>query len=109
MIDTYPKHSILHYNLALTYAQMAEFSKAYRHFAKSYHLDNNNYLSGAFAIMTGELIKKDIKKLKEDVKQSIANDQKLKDSNLFISLIHLTENNQLSLTRWLEQDKKRPL
>jgi tetratricopeptide (TPR) repeat protein len=107
MIDTYPKHSILHYNLALTYAQMSDFSKAYEHFAKSYHLNNNNYLAGAFAIMTGELIKKDIKKLKEDVKQSMTNDHKLKESNLFMSLIHLSENNQLSLTRWLENDKEK--
>ncbi len=107
MIDTYPKHSILHYNLALTYAQMADFTKAYKHFAKSYHLNNNNYLAGAFAIMTGELIKKDITKLKEDVKQSMTNDQSLEESNLFMSLVHLTENNQLSLTRWLESDKKK--
>ncbi len=106
MIDTYPKHSILHYNLALTYAQMADFSKAHKNFAKSYHLDNNNYLAGAFAIMTGELIKKDIKKLKEDIKHSIANDHNLQDINLFISLIHLSENNQLSLVRWLENDKE---
>jgi tetratricopeptide (TPR) repeat protein len=106
MIDTYPKHSILHYNLALTYAQMGDFSKAYKHFAKSYHLNNNNYLAGSFAIMSGLLIKKDIKKLKEDIKQSMTNDQKLKESNLFMSLIHLTENNQLSLTRWLEESKQ---
>ncbi len=110
IIDLYPKHSILHYNLALTYAQMADFSKAYKHFAKSYHLNNNNYLAGAFAIMTGELIKQDIKKLKEDVKQSMANDQHLDESNLYMSLIHLTENNQLSLSRWLEKEKpKTPL
>ena len=107
MIDTYPKHSILHYNLALTYAQMAEFSKAYKHFAKSYHLNNNNYLAGAFAVMTGELIKKDITKLKEDIKQSMTSDQNLEDTNLFMSLIHVTENNQLSLTRWLEYDKEK--
>jgi len=107
MINTYPKHSILHYNLALTYAQMAEFSKAYKHFAKSYHLNNNNYLAGVFAIMTGELIKKDITKLKEDIKQSMTSDHNLKNTNLFMSLIHLTENNQLSLTRWLEYEKKK--
>ena len=107
MIDIYPKHSILHYNLALTYAQMADFQKAYKHFAKSYHLNNNNYLAGAFAIMAGEIIKKDIIKFKEDVKQSMTNDHSLENSNLFMSLIHLTENNQLSLNRWLENDKKK--
>lgn len=105
MINTYPKHSILHYNLALTFAQMANFEKAHKHFTKSYHLDNNNYLAGAFAIMTGNLIHKDIKKLKEDIKSSITNDTSLEETNIFMSLIHLTENNQLSLTRWLEEKK----
>jgi len=105
MIDTYPKHSILHYNLALTYGQMSDFEKAHKHFTKSYHLDNNNYLAGAFAIITGNLIHKDIKKLSEDIKASITNDHTIQETNLFMALIHLTENNQLSLTRWLEEKK----
>ena len=105
MIATYPKHSILHYNLALTYAQMSDFTQAYKHFKTSYHLDNKNYLAGAFAIMNGLLINEDVTKLSEDVKDSIATDETLKESNLFISLIHLTENNQLSLTRWMEEEK----
>ncbi|MBL0686837.1 MAG: hypothetical protein JJV95_04580 [Sulfurospirillum sp.] len=106
-VDTYPKHSVLHYNLALTYAQMSDFTKAHEHFKKSYNLNNNNYLAGAFAIMTGELIKVDIVKLKENVIQSMASDSKLENNNLFIALIQLTQNNQLSLIRWLEQEKKK--
>jgi len=106
LLKTYPKHSILNYNLALTYAQMSDFTNAYKHFTISYHLDNNNYIAGAFAIMTGKLIGKNVKKLSEDVKGSISEDTKIKKSNLFISLIHLSENNQLSLTRWLEEDKE---
>jgi tetratricopeptide (TPR) repeat protein len=106
MIETYPKHSILHYNLALTYAQMSNFTEAYKHFKKSYHLDNTNYLAGAFAILCGKLINDDVKRLTEDVKESINADTTLQESNLFLSLIHLSENNQLSLTRWMEDEKK---
>jgi tetratricopeptide (TPR) repeat protein len=106
MIKTYPKHSILHYNLALTYAQMADFTNAYKHFKTSYHLDNKNYLSGAFAIMCGNLLHQDVKKLAQDVKESIASNPSLPKANLFISLIHLSENNQLALTRWMEEKKK---
>ncbi len=106
MIQTYPKHSILHYNLALTYAQMSNFTEAYNHFKRSYHLDNTNYLAGAFAIMCGKLVNDDVKRLSEDVKDSIAADTTLGESNLFISLVHLSENNQLSLTRWMEEEKK---
>ena len=107
MIDVYPKHSILHYNLALTYAQMADFEKAFKHFKTSFHLDNNNYLAGAFAIMSGELIQEDIKKLKENVKHSMISDNDLDESNLYMTLIHLSENNRLSLTRWLEHEKEK--
>jgi tetratricopeptide (TPR) repeat protein len=110
MIDDYPKHSILHYNLALTYAQMGAYEKAYAHFKKSYHLNTNNYLAGIFAIMAGQIINEDIKKLREDVSNSIDSDEKLPKTNLFSSLLHLTDNNQLSMTRWLEEEKpKTPL
>jgi len=47
-----PQHSILHYNLALTHAQLGEYTLAYNHFLRSYHLDANNYLAGIFAIMS---------------------------------------------------------
>jgi tetratricopeptide (TPR) repeat protein len=105
ILKTYPKHSVLHYDLALTYAQMSDFADAQKHFSISYHLDNGNYMAGVFAILTGKLIGKNIKKLTEDVKASIAQDATLKKSNIFMSLIHLTERNQLSLARWLEEKK----
>ena len=107
LINQYPKHSILHYNLGLTYAQMANFTKAYKHFKKSYHLNTNNYLAGIFAVMSGQIINENVKKLKEDVSNSIDSDEKLPKTNLFMSLLHLTDNNQLSLTRWLEEKKEK--
>ena len=105
MVDEYKNHSVLHYDLALTYAQMGEYSLAYRHFSKSYHLDNNNYLAGVFALMTGNLIGKDIVKLSEDVKESLNKNSSLEKDNLYISLIYLSENNDFSLTRWIEKTK----
>lgn len=107
MIETYPKHSILHYNLALSYAQLADFTKAHKHFNSSYYLDRSNYIAGAFAVMSGQLIGKDITKLREDVKNSINNESGLEESNLFISLLHLSENNQLAMNRWLEKEKEK--
>ncbi len=106
LLKDYPKHAILHYNLALSYAQIGNYTKAYKHFSTSYHLDNRNYLAGDFAIMCGKIIGKDITKLIEDVKSSINSDKNLKESNLYISLIHLSENNQFSLSRWIETEKK---
>ncbi len=105
MVEEYKNHSILHYNLALTYAQMGEYAQAYKHFSKSYHLDNNNYLAGVFSLMSGNLIGKDITKLAEDVKDSLAKNHTLGEDNLYNSLIHLTDGNDFSLSRWLEKQK----
>jgi len=106
LIKDYPSHSILHYNLGLSYAQIGDFKKAYKHFAISYHLDNTNYLAGVFSIFCAQLIKKDVKKLTEDVKSSISIDKNIPGTNLYMSLINLSENNQFSLSRWIETDKK---
>lgn len=93
MVEEYKNHSILHYNLALTYAQMGDYAAAYKNFSKSYHLDSNNYLAGVFALMSGNLIGKDVTKLAEDVKESLAKNQTLEKDNLYASLIHLTDGN----------------
>jgi len=106
LVEDYPSHSILHYNLALTYAQLGDYKEAYRNFSISYHLDNTNYLAGVFSIFAAKLIKKDVLKLMEDVKSSISMDKNIPDTNLYMSLINLSENNQFSLSRWIEEDKK---
>ncbi len=105
LLSDYPQHSILHYDLALTYAQMGNYNLAYKHFATSYHLDNTNFLAGVYAIFTGKLIKKDISKLSDDVKASIHLEKNLPNVNIYSSLINLSENNQFSLSRWIETDK----
>ena len=47
LISLYPEHSVLHYDLALSYAQLGNFSMAAKHFIMSYHLDPTNHLAGA--------------------------------------------------------------
>ncbi len=105
LIKIYPKHSILHYNLALTYAQLGNYTLSFKHFLSSYRLDSKNYLAGIFAVMSSELIGKDNTKLIEEVKVDIDNDKKLKKVNFFMTLTHLIKGNQLSMNRWLEVDK----
>lgn len=106
----YSKHTILHYNLALTYAQLGNYSLSYKHFLSSYRLNTKNYLAGLFAVMSGELIGKDVDKLREEVKLNIDQDNSLKKINFFMTMSHMIENNELSMNRWLEQDRdKSPL
>ena len=106
LISSYPQHSILHYNLALTYAQLGNYLQAYKHFSTSYHLDNTNYLSGVYAVFCGKLLHKNISKLSEDVKASMHLDKNLPTPNIYMALLNLSENNQFSLSRWIENDEK---
>ena len=105
-----PKHSILHYNLALTYAQMGDMIKANEHFTRSYHLDAKNYLSGIFTVMTADLINKENTKLKSIVKDAVMHEEINEEVDLYRTLLHVADNNLMSAIEWLDNDyKQRPL
>ncbi|HIP60804.1 MAG TPA: tetratricopeptide repeat protein [Campylobacterales bacterium] len=61
-VKLYPAHSTLHYNLALTYAQIFDFQNAYKQFSKSYSLDSHNYKALAFKTFCASLTNKNIPK-----------------------------------------------
>ena len=110
LIKVQPKHSILHYDLALTYAQMGKMTKAYKHFLLSYHLDAKNYLSGVYAVMCGQLIDKDILKLRSILKDSIASEDSNEERELYTTLLHISQNDYISSVEWLDNSyKPRPL
>jgi len=110
LLIAHPQHSILQYNLALTYAQLGDYTKAYDHFLRSYHLDANNYLSGIFAIMTSEMISKPNPKLLSILKENLNQEPKTEESDLYQTLLSISENNYPSSSRWLDNHyKERPL
>lgn len=110
LLLTHPQHSILHYNLALSYAQLGDYTKAYDHFLRSYHLDANNYLSGIFAIMTSELISKPNPKLNSILKDNLSQEAQSEEFDLYRTLFSISENNYPSSSRWLDNHyKERPL
>ncbi|WP_415396631.1 tetratricopeptide repeat protein [Sulfurimonas sp. CS5] len=110
LVKLQPKHSILHYNLALTYAQMGNIIKAHKHFLLSYHLDAKNYLSGIFAVMTSQLINKDSTKLATIVKDSISLEEPSEKIDLYKTLMFISDNNIILTADWLDKDyKQRPL
>ncbi len=106
LIKIQPKHSILHYNLALTYAQMGDMVHAYQHFLSSYHLDAKNYLSGLYALMTAQLIKKDHKRLKEELKEYISLKDDSEENNLLKTILYIADNNAISAVDWLNNNYK---
>jgi len=110
LLRAHPQHSILQYNLALTYAQLGDYTKAYDHFLRSYHLDANNYLSGIFALMTSEMISKPNPKLLSILKENLNQEPKTEESDLYQTLLSISENNYPSSSRWLDNHyKERPL
>ena len=110
IVKQYPRHSVVHYNLALTYAQLGEIAYAHKHFLKSYHLDAKNYLSGIFAIMTSKLISQENEKFIQIIKENLALEPKNEEFNFYRALIHFKEGNFPATYHWLEEQKKeRPL
>jgi len=105
-----PKHSILQYNLALTYAQLGDINQAYKHFLRSYHLDAKNYLSGIYAVMTGKMVNKRTRKLKSIITDSVHLEEEGEEKELYKTLLHISDKDYLSTSEWIEKKyKPRPL
>jgi len=110
LVALQPKHSILQYNLALTYAQLGDINKANEHFLRSYYLDAKNYLSGVYAVMSGKLINKDVTKLRSILIDSITLEEDSEEINLYKTLLNISDNDYLSAVDWLDNNyKQRPL
>jgi len=106
----YPKHSILQYNLALTYAQMGNMIEANKHFLHSYHLDAKNYLSGVYAVMTSQLINKKYKKLKSILNDNLALEEDSEELEFYKTLLNISADNMVSAIHWLDNTyKPRPI
>ena len=110
LAEQHPKHSILHYNLGLTYAQLGDMVNAHKYFLRSYHLDANNYMSGIFAIMAAKIIHKENPKLKAILSENLSNESEEEEFELYRTLIDISENNFIGAAKWLNHDyKERPL
>ncbi|MEA1983615.1 MAG: tetratricopeptide repeat protein [Campylobacterota bacterium] len=110
LVKIQPKHSILHYDLALTYAQMGNIKEANKHFLRSYYLDARNYLSGIYAVMTSQLINKESTKLKSIITEAVIHEEQSEENDLYKTLLYISENNYISAVDWLDKDyKQRPL
>ncbi|AQW80471.1 paralysed flagella protein B [Campylobacter pinnipediorum subsp. pinnipediorum] len=105
LVSIYPKHSILHYNLALTYAQLGNFSMAFKHFATSYHLDPTNYLAGVFHAICADITNNLNPKFISELSKNLRNDTNIQRPNIYNSLLDLIAQNQSSMIRYLEESK----
>jgi len=110
LLKIQPKHSILHYNIGLTFAQMGNIPMAYKHFIRSYHLDAKNYLSGIYALMTAQLINKNTTKLKFIISNAISDEDETEQIDFLKTLLAISKNNFIGAINWLDNNyKERPL
>ena len=105
LLNSYKEHSVLHYNLALSYAQLQKYELANRHFSSAYHLDPKNYAAGAFAVLTGSLIEKDNVKLIQEINENIGADTKF-DAPIYQAIISFANNDHTAMIRFLDNDTK---
>jgi len=112
LVKIQPKHSILHYDLALTYAQLGDMHNAFKHFIWSYHLNAKNYLPGIYAYMCSKLIHQEDKKLLSTLKNTLAEDMEKSKEQLqfYTTLLQIAQNDWLDAVDWLDTNyKTRPI
>ena len=104
----YPYHSILHYDLALTYANLKNYPRAYYHFLRAYHLDSSNYLAGIFAIITGNKADYKTDMIRRNLNDTI--DFTDKKNKFYSTLLSFMNDNYSDALSFAESDfKKTPL
>ncbi|MCX2683268.1 tetratricopeptide repeat protein [Campylobacter sp. MIT 21-1685] len=105
LLKEYPEHSILHYNLALTYAQLQNYNLAYRHFSSAYHLNPKNYLAAAFAMLCAKLSDIDTNKFYNEILENIVADTNFK-APLQKAMIFLANGDYSSTLPYLDESKR---
>jgi tetratricopeptide (TPR) repeat protein len=92
---------ILHYNLALTYAQLGNYNKAYFHFLRAYHLNPSDLLSGIYALMAIQKTKNSDDKLLASIKEDLNDNTVLEQG-----LISVITSNTVAMAAFIEKDDK---
>lgn len=103
--DKYPKHSILNYNLALTYAKLGNIKLANKYFNKAYNLDAKNYYAGVFTILTGKLIGNVNPRQKHLFTENINREIETADIAFIKAIASFIDKNYPSVVQWSEEQK----
>ena len=103
LMKEYPGHTILQFNLALSYAQLSDYANAYKHFIASYHLNPKNHLVGVYAIICAGLSGRDYRHLFAEVTENLAADETMKEGNFYETLLAYLRGNIGALNRWLDE------
>ncbi len=103
VVNTYPNHSILHYNLGLNYAQMGNFDASYQHFLRSFHLNPKDLYAGVFALIAAKLTYRDTGRLESEIGREVVNFQGSVEEQTFIqALLNFTRDGIATPLQFLE-------
>lgn len=103
LLKSYTEHSILHFDLALSYAQLQKFDLAYKHFSTSYHLDSKNYAAGAFAVLAGNLSGADTRRLVSEINENIGLETNF-NGLIYQSIISFANGDYLAMMPFLDSE-----
>ena len=107
LIKEYPNYSYLQYNLALSYAQLGLYDKAYIHFKKSYNLDTKNHLSAIFMYLSARLSNQKVKSLADMLSTQLSESLDMKKpEDAFHRVLYgfLLGGNTVSAVEWMDDN-----
>lgn len=101
----YRNSDVLQYNLALTYAQLGEFARAYEHFRRAYFQNHHNIQAGVYSVMLARYAGVNEDTLLHEISEKLQADSKL-ESKFFLALLSFYNNNYQATASWLERKDK---
>ncbi|MCE3037305.1 tetratricopeptide repeat protein [Helicobacter sp. faydin-H20] len=109
MLDQNPNHSILHYNAGLLYAQMENYTQAYKHFTKAYYLNTQEIDSAMYAIITSYFLDKNTKRIQNDITKNFEDlvIQNPEHRKFLLAFLGYLNNNVADEMLWIEQVKNK--
>lgn len=101
----YPKHSILNYNVGLTYAKLGNIKMANQYFNTAYNLDAKNYYAGIFTALTGNLIGNINARQRSLFTENIGKEIETADIAFIKAISSFMDKNYASVVQWSEEQK----
>ena len=95
-----PNHATLYYNLGLVCAQLGRYDEAYTHFLRAYHLDQDDFISGIFAVILGRISHKDTQRTQAEITQRFYAKTASPETEHIRRLVRYMNNNRIANNEW---------
>jgi tetratricopeptide (TPR) repeat protein len=102
--QNFRNNDILQYNLALSYAQLGNFPKAYRHFRRAYFLNHKNTRAGVYAAMTAPFAGAEEDRLVGELSEMLQAKESDVQADFYLALLGFYSGNLPATAQWLERN-----